>query len=768
MDGGLRFRLEPPSVRDIAARPRHPAPAIAFMMAPSHSHPAERSGRRGEILRWTVLAAAAAWLLHPFATNRQIGAGDALWYANMLADFVTQWRAGVFPVFAGQTEFAFNGAVYPLRVAPLYQHLAGVLDLLTGRQLGWFALQHLCVIVAGTAGLYGCYFSLCAIARDREAATSGSVGSAAPGAPADGSFRWAAMGLAILYLSCPGVLGTIYTQDLYMTWMTVPFLPLTIYGNVRAFQRNDWLAQAWLASGLALLWLGHAPIALWATGLSAGIQFARLLLRHRNAASWRRAMAGAGLFLLLAQYPFVSVASLGAPGTVSTVTSTLAHQEVIAKGIRDSFPGILLPLSPSARQLSDLQLGYGLWLILLVSLIGLSGKRDTLGPRLLLAACGVLLLLLLPVPGLNRWLWEHIPDQIKRITYYWPMQRFYLLVAAMLTAAAQLVFFTRSDRRTSRIAAAILVVAGGWSLWESRQFIRAGRERTASAGITARSQRAENLLLMNHSYGLFPAMPEYFSNGVMEPREETRLLGREHLQPLTLSPGTVRQAGEFRGEIDANPGILKLSPSFVLQPGHHYELRLDFSFPAAAGVLQLTGRDFFREYSLPSSGQRQAFGSAPANSPVLPLWTTASTADEITLRFIPTAAGAKPADFVHFGHFALSERDDADARAPLVLDSLLPFRATVRSSTPTWLETPRMFQAGYVAQVDGRPAVVQASPQALVMIPLEAGEHRVELHFRGPWPLRISYWLALLAWLGLLLGAVIGFLRRPHFVPAAV
>ena len=92
-----------------------------------------------EIVRVTLLGLVAAWLLHPFATNRQIGAGDALWYANMLADFCLQWRGGVFPVFAGQTEFAFNGAVYPLRVAPLYQHLGGVLDLLTGRQLGWFA-----------------------------------------------------------------------------------------------------------------------------------------------------------------------------------------------------------------------------------------------------------------------------------------------------------------------------------------------------------------------------------------------------------------------------------------------------------------------------------------------------------------------------------------------------------------------------------------------------------------------------------------------------
>ena len=167
-----------------------------------------------EVARLALLAAAATWLLHPFATNRQVGAGDALWYANMLADFVLQLRAGVFPVFVGQTDYAFNGAVYPLRVAPFYQHLAGLLDLLTGRQLGFFALQHLCVLVLGYAGIFSSYFAL---------------NSLAPGQ------RWSAAGLSILYVSCPGLLGTIYTQDLYMTWMTIPFVPWVVYGLARPF-----------------------------------------------------------------------------------------------------------------------------------------------------------------------------------------------------------------------------------------------------------------------------------------------------------------------------------------------------------------------------------------------------------------------------------------------------------------------------------------------------------------------------------------------------
>ena len=134
------------------------------MKTVSPTSPSARGDRRAEVARLLLLAAVATWLLHPFATTRQIGAGDALWYANMLADFVTQLRAGVFPIFVGQTDYAFNGAVYPLRVAPFYQHLAGVLDLLTGRQLGIFALQHLCVLVVGYAGIFSSYLALNALA----------------------------------------------------------------------------------------------------------------------------------------------------------------------------------------------------------------------------------------------------------------------------------------------------------------------------------------------------------------------------------------------------------------------------------------------------------------------------------------------------------------------------------------------------------------------------------------------------------------------------
>lgn len=703
-------------------------------MSDQHSPPASdlppstSPPRRAEWIRWLVLLATGFWLFHPFMTGRQIGAGDALWYANMLADFVTQLRAGVFPIFVGQTEFAFNGAVYPLRVAPLYQHLAGAIDLLTGRQLGFFALQHATVILCGFAGLAASYFTLTRLVPQQ---------------------RWAACGLAVLYISCPGVLGTLCTQDLYMTWMTVPLLPFAVYGLVRTFQRDDLFAQVCLAAALAGLWLGHSPIAIWMTLIAACGQAVRLVGLHRTRGAWLRALAGGMIFGALGLYPFVSVETLNTPEFVSDVSAGLAQPERLAHVIREVFPAVLLPLSDHARALSDLQLGYGLWLVLLASLYT-ACRISCWELRLLLATCFVLLTLLLPVPGLTDWLWAHLPEQIKRITYYWPMHRFYLILAALLATAGQLAHATWviPSKFTGRTLGALLFAAVCWSLWESRQFIRAAHERTASPEHSVRAMLPENRLLMYHSYGLFPVLPAYFSNGVMDPHSEARLLTRDNLAPgpIPTPTDTTTPWGEFRGIIDDNPGVLKMSLPLLLQPGRHYSLEFGFRDHSYIGILQLSGRTFFREYALPHSGNPNAFGTGPNNGNSLPLWITSREQETITLRYIPTNV-AKPEEFADFARFQLREIDPL--AGPVTVTSLLPFRATVRPPKEAWLETPRMFIPGYIATADGRRTEVRRSPQGLVMIPVDPSTHEVEIRYRGPVALRLAYWLCLSAWFGL-------------------
>ena len=159
---------------------------------------------------------------------------------------------------------------------------------------------------------------------------------------------------------------------------------------------------------------------------------------------------------------------------------------------------------------------------------------------------------------------------------------------------------------------------------------------------------------MDHAYGLFAKVPAYFTNGVVDPRSQVRLFAKDSGKLIPQSPGQIIQLGAFIGTVDANPGILDLSPILHISPGLRYELQFVFSKEEIRGVLQLVGHSLFREYSLPSSGEALAFGSGPGNSRSVDLWTSDPSGDDVQVRFIPTLAGAKPSDFARFGSFALS------------------------------------------------------------------------------------------------------------------
>jgi hypothetical protein len=489
------------------------------------------------------------------------------------------------------------------------------------------------------------------------------------------------------------------------------------------------------------------------------MQVARLTFVHRTPAAWKRAAFGGVVFIALAHYPFVSVASLQLPGAASAVAGALPRAELIPTHIRDAFIATLLPLSDHARNLGDLQLGYGLWLALLASVATwlLVSRSWALGG--LIAAAVVLLGLLIPVPG-NAWLWAHLPDTLTRITYYWPMQRFFLILAALLTATAQIALVAALTRypRFKSAGAAMLLAGCCWSLWESRQYVAAGRERTASSAVTAQNLRPENRLLMNHAYGLFPALPAYFSHGVMDPRAEVRLLDHTTLAVLPAAPSTTKpEFTPVHGTVDANPGVLRLSPLLTLQPGRRYMLEFVFAPKSYVGILQLSGRTFFREYALPHSGEALAFGSEAPHSPMLALWTTAPDPETITLRFIPTD-GTAPQKFAAFADIRLREINDATTAVNVTAQ--LPFRATVSAAQPAWLETPRMYQAGYRATVDGRAATLKKSPQGLTMIELQPGTQTVTLTYQAPLLLRLSYVTSLLLWL-LAFFLIVRLQRRP-------
>jgi len=689
------------------------------------------------------LLVATLWLAHPYFAPRLIGTGDALWYHHSLADAVTQFRAGVFPVFVGQSDYSFNGSVYPIRAAPYYQYLAGLLDLITGRRLGFFALEHLTAIASFLAGAFTAYGALVWIAPGR---------------------RWAALALALLYVTCPGVAGIFYAQDLYMSGMALPWVPLAFAAIVRAFDDDSLGPRAVLAASLAALWWAHSPIALWATIFAALAGIMLLILRRQGRTGLVRLGIAAAIFGALAAYPVVSVFLLRTPG--ETIVPYVMDREALLKVVRESYPSSLLPMDLRAPILTYMQLGYGLWAVLLASAAAWLFRPRLWAVALLLVAAGALLVLLFPVPWITRALWLSFPETLVGMTLYWPMQRFYILIAAAAIVCAQRLL-GESEPRGAFWKAAVpvgLLVATLWSVGEASKFIRlAGLQRDTAAD-SRRWSRLENVAVQRHTYGLFARRPAYFTHGVVEPRMESRLLdpatGRVVASDYDQARSQAPQ-GEFRGKIDANPGILDLEPALTLISGEQYLLTFDFSRPDTTGLLRIIGPDLYREYNLPRSGESRSFGSEPGSEKSITLWTTVPGSETVSLSFIPSAANAGPGDYIPFARYRLQRIDEQ--ALPVRVSSLMPYRASVRSPVAALLETPRMFVPGYAATVNGSAVAVSKSAEGLVAFPVPRGESRVELRFAGPLPLHLAFWLSAAGWLLAILWAaarIVGTLVR--------
>src|SRR5580698_2702777 len=198
----------------------------------------------GEVLRMVAAAGAGLFALKSFLVDTIIGGSDGVWYTAVVADNLQQWRTGHWPVFVGQTRFAAVGTVIPLRVAPYLQHLTLLLDFTTGRRLTPYLLLNLAIALSGAAGGLSAYLCLRSILGER---------------------RIEALLLAVLYIWCPGVIGLPFTGQLFMSTMTMPYLPIVFLGIVRIFQRDDFSGWALASAGCAACWLAHSPIGAWAS-----------------------------------------------------------------------------------------------------------------------------------------------------------------------------------------------------------------------------------------------------------------------------------------------------------------------------------------------------------------------------------------------------------------------------------------------------------------------------------------------------------------------
>jgi len=678
-----------------------------------------------------IVVAAALFITSPFLTTRGLGTSEAYNYSLAVADGVTQMRAGVFPVLVGQSEYAWNGRIHPLRTAPYFVHAAGLIDLLTGRTLGFWTLQNLVVGLSLFSAVLSAYLCLRGARPELDPVTAALLA--------------AAFGLS------PGLLATVYAMDLYMTVAAAPWIPLVFGGLARAQREGSFGAFAQTVTGLAGAWLAHPPVAFWLSLCAA----AGGLVVLATAPSFSRALSAAAgaviLFFALAGVAFISALNIHSYGDISAVKNI----DLLLHETHRAFLSSLQPISAQADQLGDFQLGYVHWALLAAALV-LAVWRHRALPLIFLASAGFLLALTTPVPGIQAWLWFKLPTAALSLTNQWPMQRLYLIITGLVIFAFALVWQKPQAPRSRTLrdaASCLLALAAVWTVWQAGAFVSRGFRSRLDAVTSLRVHRSENADLTITSYSQLTP-PSWFINGVMDPESELRLLApfdaRELLANSTVPYSQTAGVGVFRAaEVAADRVIL--APTLKLQAGRRYRLSFAFLTPPGTCILQMRGKTFFREYVLPSAGNPRGFGMAAGNRRSLDLWTTDPRGDEVELSL--ASPGIEGQSWLRFAEFRLEST--LPSQLPMVLESFIPLIVRVHAPQAAYLEVPRVFVAGYRASVNGRPSHVQSSPDGLVLVPVPAGESSVVVNYPGVRGLRELFWVALAAWAAVAAAAVL-------------
>jgi hypothetical protein len=686
------------------------------------------------------LLAVGLFAASPFLTDRMLGSSEGYNYSLSVEDAVTQMRAGVLPPLAGQTVYAFNGRIHPLRNAPYLYYLAYALDVATLHRLPPWRLETLSLVLSVVAAAFACYLGL-------------RWGT--------GCGRVPAFFLAAFYgLSAP-LLCAAYTYNMYMTVHAAVFVPLAIGACMRGCLKPSFSADAWLAASLAAAWLAHPPVALWLTCTVVLVRLVAFAL----APSWRTLARGTCAVLLaaaLACFVFVSTASLGFPiAGLTGGEGWRGASGIINENVQSFFPGSLLPVSPSAGEPGDLQLGYVPWALFLLTVTGMFradwrlrvGKGPLKSAALgSVAAVSLLLILMVPVPGITRCLWYYMPPAVLNLTNIWPNQRIYLVALPLIFFGAALVVPRAfpGARPPRWILAAAAVLALAWTAFEATRFIERGIRDRWSAEDTASRYRPSNIDLTITSYA-FILTPPTFVYGVADPQTEFRLLraGRDEIGS-TISAGLATAPVVDRGSLQFG-----WFSTITLKPGKRYLLTFAFRRTHEEGALQLLGPLLLRRYALPSSGGPRAFGTLPGQRRTLSVWTDGDKPESVEISFSGSApkptGGPRPV----FADYTLQELDPS--RLPVRFEGYLPLRLGVDSpEMGCEVETAQRYLPGYEATVNGKPVIVECSPDGQVMVPVPKGPSEVAIAYTGPLSARIAFWICAGTWAAFLLWRLCG------------
>lgn len=691
-----------------------------------------------EALRVFLLMALTVYAYHPFFSASNMGGADAQFYQYMLHDAIVQLENGFFPTYVGQSLFLPNGT--RVLLAPYYMLLGQLLNALSFGALNALLVQHLTIFFSSLSAAFIVYILIRHVTPQ---------------------LRWQAVFLAFAYVSSPGVMSLIFCMDMYFSFMAVPFVPVVFYGLARIHQRNDALAYVLTGSALALVWLSHAPIALWASILSLVFCLSLIVLTRRNPAKF---VALALLFALLCLWQFLPIFSLGVNPSDTLWRGKISRVDYVIEQLLLPIPDAFLPLEQGKNGLYFLQLGYALWFVIILAAITALRSSGTLLIRLMLVLITIILLFLYPLPGIGRFLWSSAPALILDITNVFPHQRLYVVLAAAGCFVGALTLQKISDSGHPKIKALLAVVLTGlfvWNIYQVGFFIKFGNTVKSSNESIMNPEDSWSSSDNIHFVG-FGLPAEYLQSlftGSHDAQLKSRLLDSQK-NPIgaydneqfvinrCLESTDIQNEVGFSGSIGLPLDITLKEPlsltNLNLHPNIHYVLCADMSTSHGDALFQL----------LDSAGREMASLEVPATAidpPVrrqigIPFYFKDTGNKEMMGASFNFRVWSREQPLVKLYNIGVTGYDPADL--PIAVESYTSYRAKVTTKPDhKYIEIIKLFTPGYVAKVNGEESPIIESEHKTIIIPLKSsGLNKIELSYIGTLGMRVSFYISAVSW----------------------
>lgn len=694
--------------------------------------------RESEVLRVFLLMALTVYVYRPFFSSSNLGAADAQYYQYMLHDAIIQIKNGIFPTYLGQSLFSPDGAL-TIR-APYYPLLGQLLNTLSYGVLNSLLVQHLTIFASALSAVLVVYIL---------------IRNVAP------LLRWQAMLLAFAYISSPGVMSLIFYMDMYLSFMTLPFVPVVFYGVARIYQKNDFLAYVLTGAALSLVWMSHPPIALWVSFFSFLFCLALIIITRRNLVRFTCLVL---LFALLCLWQFLSVFSFGMNPHSTLWSYNIAQADQVITMLLQSIPDVFLPLGHGKNGLYFLQLGYLLWFVIILAVISALRFSGMLLIRLFLALIAIILLFLYPLPGIGRILWSSVPPFVHEITYIWPNQRLYVILAALGCLVGALALQKIYGSTSHKVRGWLTIIFAGlfvWNIYQVSFFIKHGNiVRNANESISNPKDSWGNSDKIDFfEWGLSGEYLKGLSVGSQAVQFKSRLLDSQK-NPISaydneqvvlnrcLESSRTKNEATLSMSVSLPSEVILKEPLSIaklnLRPNIRYLLCVDMSTFHGDTLFQLL--DMQRRDKASLEVPRSAIDPIVKRQIGIPFYFTDRENKEMTSEMFDFRVWSREQPLFKLYNIGVTSYDIDSL--PIVIESYTPYRVKVITEPGhKYIEIVKLFKPGYIARVNGEETTIIESERKTIIIPLKkSGLNKIELSYIGTLWMRVSFYISTISW----------------------